>query len=339
MIRAGLVGLGKMGISHCAILNGTPNIDLIAVCDTSKLVLEAMNKHTKIACFDDYQKMLDTCDLDCLVIATPTSSHASMARVALERGLHLFVEKPFCLNAEDGLALVNLATQKGLVTQVGYHNRFIAVFQEVKRLIGAGIIGEVYHFLGEAYGPVVLKEKGSTWRSSKTEGGGCLYDYAAHVINLVNFLVGPPDSVGGTVLKNIYSADVDDAVYSTLFYENGLSGQISVNWSDETYRKMSTQIEILGKKGKIIADRQELKVYLREDTGFENFQQGWNMRYITDLAKPVAFYLRGEEYSAQIEYFAQCIEEKKTDNLNSFVTAQQTDAVIELLKQDAAKRS
>lgn len=339
MIRAGLVGLGKMGISHCSILNATENVDLVAVCDTSKLVLEAMEKYTQISCFKDYKKMIDTCNLDCLVIATPTSSHAAMARYALDKGLHLFVEKPFCLTPGDGLELVKLAETKGLVTQVGYHNRFIAIFQEVKRLLEADIIGEVYHFLGEAYGPVVLKEKGLTWRSSQTEGGGCLYDYAAHVINLVNFLVGPPDKVGGTVLKNIYSAGVDDAVYSTLFYKNGLSGQISVNWSDETYRKMTTQIEILGKKGKIIADRQELKVFLRDDSGFENFVQGWNMRYITDLVKPVGFYLRGEEYSAQIEYFAQTISEKNTQNINSFATAHQTDAVIDLLKIDASRRN
>ncbi len=64
-------------------------------------------------------------------------------------------------------------------------------------LLDAGAIGEVTHVLGEAYGPVVLKPKGGTWRSRAAEGGGCLYDYAAHPINLLNWYLGEPTGVGG----------------------------------------------------------------------------------------------------------------------------------------------
>jgi predicted dehydrogenase len=338
MIRAGIIGLGKMGISHCSIVNAHPDVDLVAVCDTSKLMLSAIDKYTSIKCFKDYRAMIDQSNLDCLIIATPTSLHAEISRYAMERNIHLFVEKPFCLRPEDGRELVELAARNDLVNQVGYHNRFIGVFQETKRLLERGIIGETYHILGEAYGQVVVKEKAATWRSSKTEGGGCLYDYAAHVIDLMNYFVGPPDQVAGTVLKKIYSKDVDDAVYSTLLYKNGKSAQLSVNWSDETYRKMSTQVEILGKRGKIIADRQECKVYLNDDSGGENMVSGWNMFYTTGLTEPVWFYLRGEEYSAQIDYFVRCIKEGRKDNINSFASALQTDIVIDLLQRDSVRK-
>ncbi len=104
------------------------------------------------------------------------------------------------------------------MTQVGYHNRFVGAFREVKQLLEAGAIGEVTHVLGEAYGPVVLKPKGGTWRSQRTEGGGCLYDYAAHVIDLVNWYVGEPVGVGGTALNRVFSREIDDEVFSTLYY-------------------------------------------------------------------------------------------------------------------------
>lgn len=337
MIKAGIIGLGKMGISHCSIVNAHPDVDLVAVCDTSKLMLGAIEKYTSIKCFKDYRTMIDQSHLDCLIIATPTSSHAEISRYAMESNIHLFVEKPFCLRLEDGRELVELAARHDLVNQVGYHNRFIGVFQETKRLLERGIIGEVYHILGEAYGQVVVKEKTATWRSSKSEGGGCLNDYAAHVIDLINYFVGPPDQVAGTVLKKIYSNDVDDAVYSSLLYKNGKSAQLSVNWSDETYRKMSTQVEILGKRGKIIADRQECKVYLSDDSGVENMVSGWNMLYTTGLTEPVWFYLRGEEYSAQIDYFIHRIKEGRKDNINSFASALQTDIVIDLLQRDSVR--
>jgi hypothetical protein len=119
--------------------------------------------------------------------------------------------------------------------------------------------------------------------------------------------------------------------------ENGLSGLLLVNWSDETYRKMSTSITIWGKKGKMIADAQELKIYLNYDNREEDLKKGWNIKYITSLTEPVQFYLRGEEYSSQIDYFISCIKDKKTDNINSFESAMQTDIVIDLLIKNAVR--
>jgi predicted dehydrogenase len=86
-----------------------------------------------------------------------------------------FCEKPFSLTSKQGEELVRLANQKWLVNQVGYHNHFIGTFIELKRLLKAGVIGELVHFTGEAYGPVVTKEKGGTWRTAPEEGGGCLF--------------------------------------------------------------------------------------------------------------------------------------------------------------------
>jgi len=193
------------------------------------------------------------------------------------------------------------------------------------------------HFTGEAYGPVVTKEKGGTWRSDPGEGGGCLFDYASHVINLIQEIIGRPVKASGSQLKRIYSRDVEDAVYSILTLESGLSGILSVNWSDETYRKMATSLTILGKKGKIICDATEIKIFLKDGDTKENLPKGWTIKYITDFAIPVNFYLRGEEYSAQIDYFVDCILKNKPAEINSFKQALDTDKVIELLIADSKK--
>jgi predicted dehydrogenase len=336
MLKAGIIGLGKMGISHCAIVNAHSLAKVVAVCDTSSFVLEAFKKYTDMAIFTDYKKMIDTAGLDCVFVATPTKFHTEIVNYALSAGLHVFCEKPFVLHTEDGKKLVELAKQKKLVNQVGYHNRFIATFNECRRLIDTKVIGDVVHFLAETYGPVVVRPKSGTWRSQSEEGGGCLYDYASHTLDLVKFIVGTPVRAKGTLLKKIYSKTVEDAVYSTLFLENGLSGQLSVNWSDESYRKISVQITIIGSKGKIVVDAQELKIYLKEENISEGFRKGWNTRYITDFQQPVDFYLRGEEYSAQVDYFIRHVHEKNTENINSFENALWTDYVIDFLKKDAA---
>lgn len=332
MIKTAMVGLGKMGLSHLAILRAHPQIDLVAGCDTMGYLTDVLTKHTGLKCYDDFDRMLAEQKLDAILVATPSKMHAPMVTKALERGLHVFCEKPFVLNVEDGEKLIALAEQKRLVTQVGYHYRFVGAFQEAARIARSGAIGTIHHVRAEAYGPVVLRPKGGTWRSSKNEGGGALYDYACHVIDLVNFCAGMPESVSGVVRHGIFSKDVDDEVYCSLHYPNGANGQICVNWSDESFRKMSTKISIWGTNGRITADRQECQIYLREPhEALPGVGKGWTVRYTTDLTEEVWFYLRGEEYSAQIDYFAKSIELGRLDGENTFRSALQADQVVEMI--------
>ena len=191
MTKIGIIGIGKMGISHLAILGAHPDVQVVGVCDTSKMMLDAIEKYSPFPCFTDYKKMLEEAKPDAVVVAVPTKFHAAIVEELLNRNIHVFAEKPFCLNPEQGAPLVALAKQKGLINQVGYHNKFVGTFQEVKRIIDGGYIGDIYHFHGQAYGPVVVKSKQDTWRSNPEEGGGCLMDYASHVIDLINYLLAP----------------------------------------------------------------------------------------------------------------------------------------------------
>ena len=335
MIKGAIIGLGKMGLSHAAIVGANPDVELVSVCDTSSLIQDGFKKFSQVKTYSDYKKMIDEEQLDFVIVSVPTKFHYQMVKYALGKGLHVFCEKPLSLNTIQGKELVDLARYKMLINQVGFHNHFIGTFRELKRLLDLDVIGELVHFNGEAYGPVVTKEEGNTWRSSPYEGGGCLYDYASHVINLIQEILGRPGKICGTLLKSIYSKNVEDAVYSLLKLNNGLTGVLMVNWSDESYRKMSTSLSIYGKKGKIICDATEIKIYLKQPSISEKLGKGWNIKYITDLALPVRFYLRGEEYSAQIDYFVDCIKNKKQGQFNSFEQALYTDLVIEMITNDA----
>ena len=337
MIKGAIAGLGKMGLSHAAIVSAHKDVELIAVCDTSSLILDAFKKFSTIKTYSDYNEMINMEKLDFVLIATPTRFHFPMVKNALEKGIHVFCEKPLSLNVKEGEDLVNTAKKSNLINQVGYHNHFIGTFIELKRLLKSKILGELIHFTGEAYGPVVTKEKGATWRSKPEEGGGCLYDYASHVINLIQEIIGHPIKASGSQLKRIYSKGVDDAVYGTLILDNGLSGLLSVNWSDETFRKMSTTITVMGFKGKIICDATEIKIFLKEESVTERLDKGWTIKYITDFAIPVNFYLRGEEYSAQIDYFINCILNKIQPLYNSFEQGLYTDKVIDMIIEDSKK--
>lgn len=327
-----------MGVSHLAIANASQRLKVVAVCDSFTLLGQMVERECGIPYVANFKELIARPGLQAVIIATPTRFHKDMVGAALEQGLHVFCEKPMTLSAAVSEQLAAEAGARRLVGQVGYHNRFVGTFSEVKRLLATGAIGTPRHIHAEAYGPVVLKPVGKTWRSQSSEGGGCLYDYAAHPINLMNWYFGAAVQCGGAELARQYSADVEDAVYANLRFRDGRTGQVTVNWSDETVRKMSTQITIWGDGGKIIVDRQELQVFIGASGKTQpGYGEGWTVRYITELTPNVSYYLRGEEYTAQLEGFAAAVEAGELDCVNSFASGAETDRTLEMIRARSAQ--
>jgi len=338
MLKGGVIGFGRMGVTHYSILNTHPDVQLVAVCDSSKFTIKNLKRYTSLKLFTDYRKMFDEVEMDFVIVAVPTASHIEIVKAAIQKGLHIFVEKPFSLTAEEGKEIVAMLEGGDLVNQVGYFLRFNEVIRAIKKLVADGLIGEVVHYKNEMYGRTVLKSSKTSWRSKKAMGGGCMLDFASHCIDFADYLFGPVEQVFGSILKNIYSLNVEDAVYTTLEHQNGTSGNIMVNWSDETYRKPYNRIEILGTKGKIVADRQECRIFLREASNDGHWKKGWNIRYLPELEKGVRFSVRGSDYTNQLDHFIDCIENNRATSC-TFADALRTDFVIEKIKKDFATRS
>jgi len=338
MLRGGIAGFGRMGLSHFSILNTHPKVDLVAVCDSSGFVLKNAAKHMGVATFKNFERMLDTMGLDFIVVATPTAMHAGIAECAINKNAHVFVEKPLALDPEQGKRLLELVRGKKLVHQVGYAMRFHDIFMKAKSLLDSGAIGRIVTFTVEMNGPVVLHEARKSWRSRKTEGGGCLYDFASHSVDLVNYLIGPPDEVVGTVFNSIYSDAVEDAISSTFLYSNGTRGNLLANWSDPSYRKPSCRFEALGTKGKIVADFYTYKVFFSEVPDVNGYTEGWNEGYLADIAEPVRFYVRGFQFTRQLDYFINCILKQKACETCSFEDGLSTDIIMHRIRTDGDTR-
>jgi predicted dehydrogenase len=336
MLKAGFIGFGRMGITHFSILNTHPLVEIVAVCDQSNTMMNILKKYMGIKTYSDYRQMIDEAALDFVVISTPTESHSEIIKVAIDNGLHTFAEKPFALTTLDGRETLAHMEGKKLVNQVGYVNRFNEVFMEVKALLDAGTIGVIKNFSSEMYGATVLKDSKASWRAKRKTGGGCMYEFASHCIDLAIYLLGQPEKVAGSIMQSIYSSDVEDMVSSTFVYGEGCSGSIMVNWSDETYRKPTNIIKIFGTMGKIVADKHAYKIFLKDADQNKGFHKGWNTRYITDFAKSVRFYVRGNEFTRQLDYFVDCIEQGRTENISSFAEALKTDIVMEKITKDAS---
>ncbi len=331
-LRAGFVGFGRMGITHFSILNPHPQVEIGGVADSSQAMGALLNKSLQVPTWTDYQKMLDEAALDFVVVSTPSASHGEIVDAVLERGLHVFVEKPLTLTGSQSRALAARVASAGVVGQVGYVNRFNEIFVEVRRLIRAGAIGDIRSFRSEMYAATITEEA-SGWRARRSEGGGCLYEFAAHALDLVVFLLGAPQRVGGSVLASVFSSEVEDLVSSTMFYENGCTGILEVNWSDASRRKPSNIISLFGTHGRIVADRYSFRIWLPEAA--HGLPAGWSTRYITDLAQPVRFFVRGNAFTNQLDHFVDHVLSGDPGTRSTFAEAAHTDVLIESIRADA----
>lgn len=329
MKKIALIGIGKMGISHLAIANQTPGIEVKAICDTSKPVLRFLEKNTKFKGYTDYKKMIEEVPLDGIMILVPNAFHFELVKFCLEKGIHVFVEKPLTLNYQDSKKLVGILKEKNLRGQVGYVNRYNPIFQRVKKLLDQNVIGEINNYVNSMTGGVILKKNSKGWRNDFSKGGGCLFDYGPHCYDLSTYFFGTDVRVQSSVLKKVFSTAVDDVVYATLIHNDRIVGFNYINWSDSSVRKATNGIEIFGTKGKIKASKQELSIYLNEENTNLKLVKGWNQLYITDENTDVPYYLRGEDFSRQLIEFSDLLNDKLDESISSLYNASITDKLIE----------
>ncbi|MDC8001202.1 Gfo/Idh/MocA family oxidoreductase [Aequorivita todarodis] len=332
MQRIALIGIGKMGLSHLAIANQTPGIEVKAICDTSKQLIRAIEKNTKFVCYTDSEKMINEVPLDGVMILVPNAHHFNLVKYCIEKGIHVFVEKPLTLSYKDSKYLVDLAKTNNVKGQVGYVNRFNPVFQRVKKLLDQNIIGEVGNYVNRMTGGVILKESSKGWRNDYKKGGGCLFDYGPHCFDLSTYFFGTDVMVQSSVLKKVFSTAVDDMVYATLLHNNKIVGFNYINWSDGSVRKATNNIEITGSKGKILASKQELSIFLTEANTELKLEKGWNQMYVTDENMDVPYYLRGEDFSRQLIEFSDLLNGKIEESISSLYSASVTDRLLEETK-------
>ena len=270
MIKVGIVGLGKMGLSHLAIVNAHPEVELVGGLRLVELrARRAREVHRRRRPTATTTTMLRRGrprrgrDRDALAAPHARDGAGRRSSAACTSS----ARSRSTLTPRDGERAGRAGrASSGLVTQVGYHNRFVGAFEEVKR--AARRRRDRRGHPRPRPRPTArscCKPKGGTWRSRKDRGRRRLYDYAAHAINLVNWFLGAPAGVGGTVAATA-SSRATSTTRSTARCSSPTARAASSRSTGPTsrYRKMTTQITSGAPTGRIFADRQECQVYLRD---------------------------------------------------------------------------
>lgn len=329
-VRIGIIGMGRMGITHYSIINTHPSVEIVSVSDTSTMTLDILGKFIpSLKTYTDYQKLLKAGDIDGVIVCTPSSLHYPVCKMAGELGISVFCEKPFTTDPNLANELADLFEQKALVNQVGYVNRYNQVFLTIKQYLEDGVIGNIRFVDAGFFSATVTKpQTAKGWRSKRENGGGVTYEMGSHLFDILNFVFGCQEKVLGSGMTSVYSTNVEDICVANIKYKNDILASVHVNWSDPTFRKPMMKVEICGDKGKLYADFYGMKVYLNEDNEKYKLKAGWTITPRNLMPVETRFYVRGAHFSDQLYDFADAIKENRKSKGCSFRNAAETQTLI-----------
>jgi predicted dehydrogenase len=204
-----------MGMTHTINILKNPNLQLLAIVDKNKDVVRekvgenpgnfstgslSAEEMAKMKVYTDLAECLDVEKPDACVIAVHTTLHYEMAKLVLEKGVHVFLEKPFCLDISEGEKLIALAKSQSKLLMIGQVVRFMPAYEKLKEMVESGEFGKLeflslHRFSGlPMWGEWVQKQK--DFGSS----GGALFDLVIHDIDFAQWLCGVPHKIEATCL-------------------------------------------------------------------------------------------------------------------------------------------
>jgi len=301
MLRIGVIGYGYWGPNIVRNLHGQKNSQVAMVCDKSPAALARLGKaYPGILTVSDPLEVLRSSEVDAVAVITPVWTHYELAKLALENGKHVFVEKPFTSNSAQAEELIELAARKNLTIMVDHTFLFTGAVRKIRELTESGALGDLYYYDSLRVNLGLFQHDVSV-----------LWDLAPHDLSIMDHIIkAEPEAVVATGEKHLNG--VEDVAYLTIYFPRNIIAHINVNWLSPV--KIRTTL-IGGQKkmvvwNDLVAD-EKVRVY---DKGVQ-ISSGEGIR---DL---LVSYRSGDMWAPQLQqvealhveldYFADCIMNNK----------------------------
>ena len=251
-IRCAVIGYGPMhhfGWAHCAWIDHTPELRLVAVCDVDpERTAAALADWPSIETYESTAEMYDSADIDLVSIVTPHFTHCSLAIEALAAGKHVVVEKAMCLTVAEATRMIGAARSAERTLAVHHNRRHDGNYRRIRELVAEGAIGEVFQVDLTAGG---YRDPAHGWYTDKAKSGGGFYFWGPHAVDWVLDLV-PERVVGvtGFFHKLVWeSVSIEDQTRALIRFENGCVADVTWSHIMAAGRPLW---RILGTKGAIV---------------------------------------------------------------------------------------
>jgi len=325
VLRAAVVGLGKMGLLHSSILSVLPNVELVAFCEKSVVIRKFLKGlFNKVHIVDDVERLMGL-DLDAVYVTTPITSHFPIIKTVYSKKIasNIFVEKTLASNFDEAKELCELAHEFGGVTMVGYQRRFSVVYRKAKELLERETIGEPISFEAYAYSSDFIGSESDLMAHAARVGA--LRDLGCHVIDVALWLFG------NMQVKSVKFNSSNNYSEGSIYFEcaglDGLEGRFSISQSMENYRMPEVGLFINGSLGVMEVTDDKLNLKLKNGKSLT-----W---YRHDLNDNVAFLVGAPEYFREDEHFVKSIFQGYAAE-PSFDAAVKVDYLIDQVKLKVA---
>lgn len=255
-IKWGFIGCGEVTEKKSGpAFNKVEGSSIVAVMSRSKEKAESYAKrHGVERWYTDALQLINDPEVNAVYIATPPSSHATYAIMAMKAGKPVYVEKPLASSYIDCQRVNRISEQTGIPCFVAYYRRYLPYFQRVKELVNSGAIGRVINVQIRFAVPPRDLDYNSTnlpWRVQRDiAGGGYFYDLAPHQLDLLQDIFGPIVRAKGYNANMGGLYQTEDSVCASFQFANGLPG--SGSWCFVAHESARTdRIELIGEKGQI----------------------------------------------------------------------------------------
>ncbi len=251
-IRLALVGCGRISANHFgAIEKHADRVELVDVCDVDGVALQKAVERSGAKGHSNLTDMLEHSEADLVILSTPSGLHPEQTIQIAKAGKHVMTEKPMATRWSDGVRMVKACDEANVRLFVVKQNRRNATLQMLKQAVEQGRFGKIYSVAVNVFWTRPQEYYDSAkWRGTWEFDGGAFMNQASHYVDLLDWLIGPVESVmayTATLARNI---EVEDSGVAALRWRSGAMGTLNVTML--AYPKnMEGSITILGEKGTV----------------------------------------------------------------------------------------
>jgi predicted dehydrogenase len=292
-VRAAVVGLGRMGVAHTAVLSMIPDCEVVGLADHhAPLGQSVRGMGHRAPFFRSIEQLIAKTSPDAVFVCTQPDAHLPVARVALEAGLAVFVEKPLAHSLADAEALVALAASRKAVVSCGYTLAYWPVFAAARHALEVGAIGALRQARSSMHLSQVFGPRRGWMVDPARSGGGVVANLSSHLLFLLEWFLGTPVEVRAT-WNRIYGA-VEDELHGMMTLASGAEVGFDSSWSVPGYPFSAIVIELEGENGKLLVSNDALELDLA--TACAPFPAGHTRLRHPELPQVARFDVNGEGY-------------------------------------------
>lgn len=254
-MRLAIIGTGYGSTVLLPAFRATGCVDIVAVAGRDGNRAAAVATENSVpASFDDVGRLLALEELDAVAVAVPPREQEAIVNAAIDRGLHVFAEKPLALTLEGARRMSTAAVTAGIAHVVDFNFREIAAFRVARELLRAGTVGALRHvsvsWQVESY---ANRMRLRNWKAEARSGGGSLSNFVSHSFDYLEYLVGPIEGLSARLAGMPGDDRPGDAfVALALEFAGGVAGSLTM--SAAAYRGSGHRIEIYGEDGTLILE-------------------------------------------------------------------------------------